>query len=536
MQTFRERWLVILGSFSLLTIGNLVANNTRPGEETSTFVYLAIGFIFILVLDFTGWLKCVQSLDCLGCADLLDSSRAENLRTLALFVSLSLYLIGYAAMTRGLHSPLLCVIYLPPILAGLRYGQIPSLLAAISFTIAFFIAYLFYGPQISQYAPAVLTYPVAGLFGAALHSRLHEGFDSMTAKVTELGALMDISQMLETAIDLNTTVNLIVINAKRLVEADVCAVYLCQSNDGSLTLSASSVDEQQCAFCSELTVKDLEAHSWRLCSDDVLTLQRNFDWRSELCDSEWPEGQSLQGIFVSLIGSEGVIGVLYLGRKSLTPPFNQAEKDAIQRYSMHVSQPLQKARYQETLAHLAFRDQMTDLSNFRYFEQRLADDIMRAKRYQQNVTVLLLDIDHFKRFNDHYGHKAGDSLLKQFGFVLKGCLRDSDLPARYGGEEFIVICPGTCDEEIRTVAERIRSAVEHADFKLDQTILGGAETVKITVSLGSASYPRHAGDPANLVRQADRALYSAKNMGRNVYISCDDIAAIDHSVQTRTAA
>ncbi len=161
---------------------------------------------------------------------------------------------------------------------------------------------------------------------------------------------------------------------------------------------------------------------------------------------------------------------------------------------------------------------------------------MRAKRYQQNVTVLLLDIDHFKRFNDHYGHKAGDSLLKQFGFVLKGCLRDSDLPARYGGEEFIVICPGTCDEEIRTVAERIRSAVEHADFKLDQTILGGAETVKITVSLGSASYPRHAGDPANLVRQADRALYSAKNMGRNVYISCDDIAAIDHSVQTRTAA
>jgi diguanylate cyclase (GGDEF)-like protein len=171
---------------------------------------------------------------------------------------------------------------------------------------------------------------------------------------------------------------------------------------------------------------------------------------------------------------------------------------------------------------------MTGLSNFRYFERRLSEDLIRAKRYKQTLTLIIMDIDHFKKFNDVYGHKAGNVLLKQFGQLLKDCLRESDLPARYGGEEFIAICPAISGLEALIVAERIRTTFEQARFDLGESLTGAPVNVKITVSVGCATYPDHGLSPNHLVRQADRALYAAKNRGRNIVVSCDELSESDN--------
>ncbi len=129
----------------------------------------------------------------------------------------------------------------------------------------------------------------------------------------------------------------------------------------------------------------------------------------------------------------------------------------------------------------------------------------------------MLDIDHFKSFNDTLGHQAGDALLGQLGVVLRNSLRNVDKPARYGGEEFVIICPETGQEEARLIAERIRRNVADTPFAL---LENGSEDSKrgaahVTVSLGCATYPGDARSSRDLVKKADLALYAAKDSGRN---------------------
>ena len=223
-------------------------------------------------------------------------------------------------------------------------------------------------------------------------------------------------------------------------------------------------------------------------------------------------GDALYG---TLAGPEGTIGLIYQARQHGEAAFTEGERAQFKRFAAHITMPLHKARYQDDLEHLAFTDPMTGLSNFRYLERRLIEEINRSKRYDQPLSVLLLDIDYFKRFNDTYGHRAGDQVLNQFGAVLKRTLRESDLPARYGGEEFIVICPGIGVHEAAIVAERLRQAVELTPFTLAESLDEATAIVHVTVSIGIATFPINADEHEMLVREADRALYTAKQGGRN---------------------
>ena len=163
---------------------------------------------------------------------------------------------------------------------------------------------------------------------------------------------------------------------------------------------------------------------------------------------------------------------------------------------------------------------MTGLDNYRQFERTLRDELRRAERYNRPLSVLLLDIDHFKAFNDTLGHPAGDALLGQLGTVLRNTLRTVDKPARYGGEEFAVICPETGKEEARLIAERVRRAVADTAFFLTDAAGG---TTRVTVSVGFATSPLYAHAAADLIKSADAALYAAKNAGRNAIRGAEDI-------------
>lgn len=161
--------------------------------------------------------------------------------------------------------------------------------------------------------------------------------------------------------------------------------------------------------------------------------------------------------------------------------------------------------------HLATIDGLTGLYNHRFFQQRLAQEVRRAERAGSAVSLILLDIDYFRHYNDHLGHPAGDRVLQQIGKILATSIRSVDIAARYGGEEFAVILVDTGALDAYDVGERIRQAVERFPFVGRE----GQPTGKITISLGIASYPENAGNKDDLIKLADDALYKAKYISKN---------------------
>jgi diguanylate cyclase (GGDEF)-like protein len=167
----------------------------------------------------------------------------------------------------------------------------------------------------------------------------------------------------------------------------------------------------------------------------------------------------------------------------------------------------------DELKKLSITDGLTQLYNSRYFYTQLKGEIERFNRYGHNLSLLLLDIDNFKAYNDTYGHLEGDKILVRLGGIIKSCLRKMDTAYRYGGEEFTIILPGTHCEEASTVAERLRTAVVAEDFTS-----GRKTRVNITISIGVTQY-RHEEKISSFVQRADQAMYKSKQAGRNK-VSC----------------
>ena len=170
----------------------------------------------------------------------------------------------------------------------------------------------------------------------------------------------------------------------------------------------------------------------------------------------------------------------------------------------------QRKLMEQELERLATHDPLTGLFNRRQLERQLNDEMARSERYQRPLSLLWLDVDHFKSINDRYGHLAGDQVLRELSRVLQSSVRSVDYVARYGGEELVIILPEVDESEAREMAERLRHKVE-----AHRIAIPSGKLVKITVSMGVATYPAHAGELSEVIRKADEAMYQAKRLGRN---------------------
>jgi diguanylate cyclase (GGDEF)-like protein/PAS domain S-box-containing protein len=179
-------------------------------------------------------------------------------------------------------------------------------------------------------------------------------------------------------------------------------------------------------------------------------------------------------------------------------------------------------RLREALRNQSIRDPLTGLFNRRYLEETLEREVRRATRAQQTLGVLMLDLDHFKNFNDTYGHEAGDTVLRETAVLLTRSVRAEDIVCRFGGEEFVIILPTADLDAARARAERICSKLREV------TVLHQGRSVgKITVSVGVAALPRHGVTPSLLLDAADGALYRAKREGRDRVVNAEPTAAAE---------
>lgn len=202
-------------------------------------------------------------------------------------------------------------------------------------------------------------------------------------------------------------------------------------------------------------------------------------------------------------------GVIVLASPEMNMFSDRAEQtfDIISR---HANIVIDYARLYEHTKRLSITDGLTKMFNHRYFQEHLTREFTRSQRNDKPLSLILLDIDHFKRFNDTYGHQQGDIVLKELARVLQNNIRSCDVLARYGGEEFAIILPETERVVCGKAAERLRAAVEK------HSVPGQEEELKVTISMGlSTSLSENVTSAAELISAADRALYRAKENGRN---------------------
>ncbi|MGE3961490.1 MAG: GGDEF domain-containing protein [Dehalococcoidia bacterium] len=172
------------------------------------------------------------------------------------------------------------------------------------------------------------------------------------------------------------------------------------------------------------------------------------------------------------------------------------------------------------LDRLARTDALTGIANRRAYFDLLGIEFRRSRRYGRELSVLMLDLDHFKGVNDRWGHPFGDHVLRQTAAVVTANVRESDILGRYGGEEFALALPETGEEAALAVGEKLRAAVEAHEFRTETTPPPGEAAVRLTISIGVASLPIEADqDEVELIGRADQALYEAKRTGRNRVIA-----------------
>jgi diguanylate cyclase (GGDEF)-like protein len=214
---------------------------------------------------------------------------------------------------------------------------------------------------------------------------------------------------------------------------------------------------------------------------------------------------------IPIIGRGQILAMLHLrGEAFRTARTSEALNGVIDRLVDQLSLSLTNLDLREKLENMALRDGLTGLYNRRFLDEVLEHDFAKLKRAGKRAAILLLDVDHFKRFNDTYGHQCGDEALRRVGATLAAAVRASDVVCRYGGEEFLIFLP-ECDLAEATVkAEAIRLAVAATPLQI-----AGKSMPPVTVSIGVAIFPDAADNRLELIHLADRALYRAKGAGRN---------------------
>jgi len=324
------------------------------------------------------------------------------------------------------------------------------------------------------------------------------------ARETEiLKILLEMSREISSQLPIRTVVRRLSLRLKQLLNADECSIMILDDSRKELAFSEST----------GLTRWELENIRFRVGEGIAGWVARHKkpllvpDCASDPRFVAIPNQKRpmVSMICVPLLIKRRVIGTVSLTTRTQGNLFSELDLEMAVLLAAHISLALENNRLYE----ISVSDGLTNLYNRRYLEQRLSKELSYAKRFRKPLTVLMTDIDFFKKVNDTYGHQAGDHALRKVSEILTEELREYDVVARYGGEEFAIMLLATPRSRGASTAERLRRSVEQAEI----TFRG--QNIPVTLSIGVASFPEDADESDALVGLADKALYRAKEQGRN---------------------
>ncbi len=347
------------------------------------------------------------------------------------------------------------------------------------------------------------------------HKKLRQWADELERRNREATILNEMNDLLQSCRSVEETYEVIQQAASDLFEQKSGTLYLLHTTSGRMEMVASwgsghlapcSVDPNACWAMRR-------RWAYVVGSDRLAPQCKNLSTDTTFDDD------SLPYICVPLIGAETTLGVLNV---RIGPGCSRKELERWERLAETVARSIALAltnlKLREQLHYQSIRDPLTGLYNRRYLDEALVREIERARRQSYAVGVVMLDVDHFKQFNDTYGHDGGDTLLRLLGAFLNVKVRGDDIACRYGGEEFTLILLGASLEDTSKRAEELRKAANMLEVEHHGIMLG-----KITISLGVACFPTHGATANEVMRAADLALYRAKAAGRNCTMVADKV-------------
>ncbi len=415
------------------------------------------------------------------------------------------------ALTKSFASPIILIYCIPIVYASMRGGHRLSIPFGMSLT-AITWAYFFVNSVIRDEKMVEINMYLALFVGISTAT----GFiaDRLRRAAVDLSALYETGRSLSATLDsaeiLKLAMNIILMDIK----PDVAAIFIMEDKN-LLKIKESygftvDVGQWEVPVGRGLVGKAAER------SESILVSTNDRRWRLSVAhdiDSK---------VAVPITFKNKIIGIILVGRKyDHTISFENLR--FLESLASQLAISFQNAELYKKTKEWASLDGMTAVYNFRYFSERLEMEWNRAIRYEKPLSMIMIDLDHFKSINDTYGHMAGDKVLRDFAGLLKKYTRDTDIVARYGGEEFVVVLPETHYDDAYVVAEKLRSSTEEAEFKIDDS----DEPVKITISLGISNYPTTAFTKDDLIYQSDQALYHAKSERNKLSSPLDQETALD---------
>jgi len=329
----------------------------------------------------------------------------------------------------------------------------------------------------------------------------------------DVNVILRLSMLSSMQMQLDATLNLLCEFAAEIVPHDKALVYFWDENEDKSQLCVS---RQVDAAAAEAASRGNVLNFWATKYGRPLLVTQGHNLQA---DSALRAMQSASALVAPLLVSNRVMGTMQLFSEA-AGAFTCEDARLLWMLSLVAENQLTREYANEGLIRFAFTDFLTGLKTRGYFEQQLELEIKRSERKKQNFALLMLDIDHFKQLNDHYGHHVGDQVLRDVASILVKDMREVDTVARYGGEEFVIILPETSGPGAHYVANRLRRSVEQAKF-----FAGSPHAVeRLTISIGIAVFDSDAHFKRDLVEFADAALYAAKKRGRNQVLLYSDLA------------
>jgi diguanylate cyclase (GGDEF)-like protein len=324
-------------------------------------------------------------------------------------------------------------------------------------------------------------------------------------------ALLDISKNLGSRLDLTHRLETTLASAKQIVDYDTCFIFLVEPGERRMTVKAVqgydlSIIDYNFALTNGLL-------SIIVKNRQVLLFSGALSPRGGPQTKIFPDGCKIQMTSDSFLGlpmviEDRVIGVV-LFSSVRENAFSTYDRHVLSIMCNHVATSIAEAQAHALVEKMAVTDGLTGIFNHRRFQERLAEEVARVARHPEPFSLLLIDIDFFKKINDTYGHPAGDAVIKLVTKTLVKMVRKVDIVARYGGEEFVILLLKSDSAQAFQMAERIRKAIEATSIDWQ------GKKISATVSIGVAAQPEDATKREDLIAYADRALYASKKGGRN---------------------